>query len=135
MTLIIGFTHRLKNKRYADVECICYDIQEFMDLSRYNLKRTTNKANPDILTFVCSCVSKKTPKRQSSSLSTSLSFNSLKGIFSKVGQNDGLIKRRNFEACDFRINFKRLISGEYLLRKKFNFNHNHPPCDGMKVII
>jgi hypothetical protein len=131
----------MKVKRYQDVEEVCYDLQELIDKSGYNLKRTTNKANPAVLTYVCSCVCKKVALRSSNNTTSACnSYKQDSSGFPQVGQNGsnvGLIKRTNSQACDFRINFKRLTNGQYLLRKKFNFNHNHSPsfASHTKVII
>lgn len=108
--------------KYPDVESVCYHIQNYMDLSKYNLKRITNEVNPKILTFVCSCICKKTIKEDDNISSSETITDSV----TKRGNNlKGFIKRHNFESCSYRITFIKSENGEYWLKPKARNRHNH----------
>jgi hypothetical protein len=121
---------RLTTSAYLDIETICYDVQLFIDLSKHNLKRISNKANPSTLIFVCSCACKKTIPEVDILSNSNIFIDSAK----KGGNHlSGIIKRTNFNSCPFRISFKKQSNGEYFMKKKDKLEHNHDPESTDKV--
>lgn len=108
---------------------ICRHVQEFIFISKYNLKRNS-MSNGRTITFVCSCISKKEIKfcgknYEENSPSTSENCKSSRKI-----------KRQNIEACRFRLKFKQdKESHLYILHKSSNFIHNHPPHENISVEV
>jgi hypothetical protein len=114
---------------YKDAEAVCYHIQNYIDISRYNLKRTTNEAHPKRLTFVCSCVCKKIIKDEDN---MSINESMTDSVKKRSNNLKGFIKRHNSESCPYRLSFLKSENGEYVLRSRVLNEHNHPP---EKVIL
>jgi hypothetical protein len=123
----------MKQLIFPDVESVCYHTQNYIDLSKYNFKRTTNEANPKRLTFVCSCVCKKNQKDDDCISSTETSTDSVK---KRSNNLKGFVKRQNVDSCSYRITFIKNENGEYFLRDKLANQHNHPPeMVSLKLIL
>ena len=120
--------YRLTSVRFNSFYQICSLIQDFIFISKYNLKRT-NISNRNVLIYVCSCISKK--KTQQKSLSNTITNNRvqlIENIEYNNTQHERLIKRDNIHACYFRIKFKRDKKGnDFMLANNCNLLHNHPP--------
>ena len=118
--------YRLTSSQFNDFSKICILIQDFIFISKYNLKRT-NISNRKSLLCVCSCVSKK--KTQGKSLSN-ITDNDSSHLEENLELNKTQQeKRENIRACYFRIKFKRNQKGsDFQLVSKGNFLHNHPPA-------
>ncbi len=117
---------------FPDVESVCYNIQNFIYSTRYNLKRTTNDVNPKRLTFVCSCICKKTIKDDDSYTNSETLINTDK---KRSNHLSGFVKRRNEKSCPYRLTFLKQESSGYTLKNKLNNKHNHPPEDDQKVSL
>ena len=122
----------MRKKKYKDVQELCSEIQNYIDISKYNLKRATNQVNPATLTFVCSCICKKIVLDHET---VNISETEINSQSNKKSNLRGLVKRYNLEACTYRISFKKLSSGEYCMKKNKYVIHNHPPdnIDNHKV--
>lgn len=116
------------------MERICYDMQEFINLTRYNLKKCYDDKKPSVLTFVCSCISKKKTKSLKkiyndgfdSSPETRRESFDINLTSKKILKRN--VKRHNEAPCHFRIKFKKnKKSSSISLKKNANFAHNHEP--------
>ena len=110
--------------RFDNFHQICRLIQDFIYISRYNLKR--NKiSNRNVLTYVCSCISQKRMNNKPNL--NDIEMNNDKTETSSLKRN---VKRDNVQSCHFRIRFKKTINTEahhYVLVLSANLIHNHPP--------
>ena len=120
--------YRLTSTRFNDFYQICSLIQDFIFISKYNLKRT-NISNRNVLIYVCSCISKKKTQKKSLSYTTANDTSHLiENIEYNQTKHERLIKRDNIHACYFRIKFKRDKKGnDFLIVTNSNLLHNHPP--------
>jgi hypothetical protein len=50
------------HKKYADFEEICYDVQIYMYVTKFNLKKNDYASNDHAIVFICSCSSFKKEK-------------------------------------------------------------------------
>ena len=116
-------------------------IQNFIFVSKYNLKRI-NSSKSDLITFCCSCASRKVPlnrkknRKFSDSNLTSMKYSDNDNSFNN-NENEinyfkyvkkRKIKRWNVDACTFRIKFKFNFEGNYFSFKNTkNLIHNHTP--------
>lgn len=119
----------MKGFIFPNAESVCYNVQNLINISRYNLKRITNDVNPKRLIFVCSCISRKVVKDFDANYSETETL-----ICSNNSNNlTGKIKRSNENGCPFRLTFNKLENGEYKLGKKLINEHNHPAEDSEQV--
>jgi hypothetical protein len=121
--------YRLTSTQFNDFFKICSLIQDFIFISKYNLKRT-NISNRNILLCVCSCASKKkTQEKSLLNITDNDSSHLEENLELNKTQQEKVIKRDNIRACYFRIKFKRNQKGsDFQLVSKGNFLHNHPPA-------
>ena len=138
--LILQFFSLLE-KKFSSAKEVCETIQNFILVSKYNLKRI-NSNRKDLITFCCSCASRKVPlikkknRKKSDSNLASMKFSD-NDIFYNNNENEinvfnfvkkRKIKRLNVDACTFRIKFKFNFEGNYFSFKTTkNLIHNHIP--------
>lgn len=142
------FNFRIFQRKYTNVEDICFDVHNFMILSKYNLKRNQIKENSASITFVCSCISKKLERKNSgqggktSQNSENLEENSENCENFKTNEESLQsnspdfaspsargVKRTNIEACKFRLKFSFDSQNKcYRINEDCNITHNHPPA-------
>lgn len=120
--------YRLTSSRFNSFYQICSLIQDFIFISKYNLKRS-NISNRNVLIYVCSCISKKkTPNQSLSNSTTNNLLHLIENFEYDNSQHERHIKRDNIHACYFRIKFKRDKKGnEFILMNNSNLLHNHSP--------
>lgn len=128
--------YRLTSTHFNDFFKICSLIQDFIFISKYNLKRT-NISNRNILLCVCSCASKKkTQEKSLLNITDNDSSHLEENLELNKTQQEKVIKRDNIRACYFRIKFKRNQSGsDFQLVSKGNFLHNHPPAKSKDKLV
>lgn len=131
MALIIVQIFSFRTQRFENSYEICHHVQEFIFVSKYNLKRNS-MSNIKTITFVCSCISKKETKyssKENDLTGESSSPMSTKQPFRKI-------KRKNVDACRFRLKMKwDRKKGKFILHRKSNFRHNHPPQELITVEV
>ena len=142
MTILI----RLTSNSFKSKEEICVFIQDFMTYSRYNFKRSNPRNSSKVLTFVCSCISKKinfkdegdsvnSNEKKSEQLFTD-EESKIKIAPTENRINKRKIKRSNLDSCNFRIKFTHDEEKKfYIFDTSSNLSHNHPPekCRSIEV--
>ena len=118
---------------FTSIKEICSFIQDFIFLTKYNLKRLYH-FNKKTITFCCSCnckIKKKNSQSENFEIPTDLlvqteSFPNF--IPSEFFFTKRKCKRNNIEPCNFRIKFKfiqKINSYQFIYTK--NLYHNHKP--------
>lgn len=110
-------------KKFPSAKEVCEIIQNFILVSKYNLKRI-NSQNYNLITFCCSCASRKIPLKKKKK--------SVNNLTVKNSQNENLnkrkIKRINIDGCPFKLKFIYNQEGNFFSFKYSKFLiHNHLP--------